>query len=545
MITYPIRLLFVGLYRFWLGVKQTLFRPSGSVLELNVSDIPDQPSPVPFLQGGLSLFDYRRMLKRAASDPTVEGVILRIDGLGDTGFGTIEELRELLRKFARSGKFTVAYLNGTDTRGYYLASICNRIFLQPSAALGPLGLHVQQPFLRGTLEKLGIEPKIERVGDYKSAADTVNRKKISPEHKEMMNWILDELYEEITGEIHARRGIEQEAVKDLFDEGFLDAASAQEAGLVDELGHQHELEEWVEDRTSHASYTPRAGEDYAHLQIPSDVSWRPPERIAVLYADGPIHEGRGTLIPNSTVGARTVLDTLKDLRDSGAYDGILFRVNSPGGSAVASDTIAREIQRMRNREETPVVASMGDVAGSGGYYISVLADPIYANRTTITGSIGVVMGKFDVSDLQQKMDYRTHDLTRGKRADMISPSRGWKSGEKKKLSSMMEGVYDRFVSVVQEGREKDRDAIEDVAQGKVWTGRQARENGLIDETGGFDDALRHLRSRMGLSGDTPIKLDPKPARHFQLLGSIGFPLSLLKSVFGKTLGRFLPMDLRL
>ncbi len=492
MITYPLRLLFIALYKSWLGLKQTLFRSSGSVLELNVSEIPEQPSPISFLKGDLSLFDYRTILKRASADPNVDGLVLRIDDLGGTGFGPIEELREFLRTFARSGKFTVAYLDGTDTRGYYLASICDRIFLQPSAALGPLGLHVQQPFLRGTLDKLGIEPKMERKGAYKTAADALNRKTMSDEHEEMLNWLLDDLYDELIEEIHARRGLERETIRDRFDEGFLDGPAAKDAGLVDDLFHTHELEEWIDERTS-GSHTPRSAERYVSCTIPSDVSWRPPQRIAVLYADGPIHGGQGSVFPQPTVGERTITKTLRDLREDGRYDGILFRVNSPGGSAVASDTIAREIQRMRTNEDTPVVASMGGVAGSGGYYISVLADPIYANHTTLTGSIGVVMGKFNIEELQEKIDYRTRSVTRGKRADMISPNRGWNYGEKKKLTSMMDNVYDRFVDVVEEGRDREREAIEDVAQGKVWTGRQARDNGLVDETGGFEEALRHLR----------------------------------------------------
>jgi protease-4 len=495
-----------------------VFRPPESVLELDISSISEQPNPISWLGGGgNSLLEYRRMLKRAAKDPNIEGVLLRINGLEETGFGSIEELREQIRKFSRSGKFTVAYVDSVGTRAYYLASICDQVFMNPTAALGPLGLHMQQSFLKGTLEKLGIRSHLERIGDYKSASERFEREEMSPEHEEMINWLLDDLYGEIITEVHARRGLSRETVRDLFDEGFLQASEAKETGLVDDLVHQQDLEEWIREHAG--SYRPVASDTYLGRRLPSEVSWQSPRRVAVLYADGPIHSGDGTLMPDATVGSRTMRKTLRDIRESAQYEGILFRVNSPGGSAVASDKIAREIQRTRTEEELPVVTSMCDVAGSGGYYISALSEPIYANRTSITGSIGVVMGKFTVEELHDKIGYRTQQVTRGERADMNSSTREWTDDEHEKIVSLMSHTYDQFVDVVQEGRNRSREEIEEVAQGKVWTGRQAEGHKLVDELGGFDEALQHVRSKAGLSDEDTVRLDPYPVQHFSLFGS--------------------------
>jgi protease-4 len=530
MLTYLIRWFFVLLYRSWLHVAQCLFRSSDAVLELDVSGVSEQPMPFSWLgDGGNSLLTYRRLLKRAANDPNIEGVILRVRQLDDTGFGVLEELREQVRKFSRSGKFTVASLDSVGTRAYYLASICDRIVMNPTAALGPLGLDMQQSFLKGTLDKLGIRSRLERIGEYKSAPEMFNREEMSPEHEEMVNWLLDDLYEEVVTEVHARRGLSRESVFSLFDEGFLTASQALEGGLVDDVVHQNDLEEWVREQAG--AYNPVQADTYTGRRLPAEVSWRSPRRIAVLYADGPIHSGNGRVLPDSTVGDETMLKTLRDLRDSGRYEGILFRVNSPGGSAVASDKIAREVQRTQEEASVPVVTAMAGVAGSGGYYISALSETIYANRTTITGSIGVVMGKFTIEELQDQMGYRTQHVTRGERADMNSPTRDWKPEEREKVVSLMEHTYDRFVDVVEEGRDQSRERIEEVAQGKVWTGRQAKEHKLVDHLGGFDDALRHLRSRAGITDDAPIRLDPYPVNYLNLFDSmVGVVLRRVKSV---------------
>ncbi len=530
MLTYPIRWFFVFLYRSWLHVAQHLFRSSGAVLELDISGVTEQPMPFSWWSdGGNSLLTYRRLLKRAARDPNIEGVILRIRQLDDTGFGVLEELREQVRKCSRSGKFTVASLDSVGTRAYYLASICDRIVMNPTAALGPLGLDMKQSFLKGTLDKLGIRSRLERIGKYKSAPEMFNREEMSPEHEEMVNWLLDDLYEEVVTEVHARRGLSRETVRSLFNEGFLTASEARDGGLVDDVVHQNDLEEWVREKAG--AYNPVQADAYAGRRLPAEVSYRSPRRIAVLYADGPIHSGNGKVLPNPTVGDETMLNTLRDLRESDQYEGILFRVNSPGGSAVASDKIAREIQRTQEDASIPVVTGMASVAGSGGYYISALSDTIYANRTTITGSIGVVMGKFTIEELQDRVGYRSQHVTRGDRADMNSPGRDWKSEEREKVVSLMEHTYDQFVDVVEEGRDQSRDRIEDVAQGKVWTGRQARDRKLVDRIGGFDEALRHLRSRAGISDDVPIRLEPYPVNYLNLFGSVtGMVLQRVKSI---------------
>ncbi len=530
-IYYPIRLLFVGLYRMWLGLKQRLFRHSEAYIELEVRGIVPRSEPFGmFGTGRMSLFDYRQILKRAKKDPNIEGLILRIQSLGGAGLGTIEEFRELLREFGHAGHFTAAYLEEADTRAYYLATACKRIFMVPSGTLGPLGLHMQQPFFRNTLEKLGIEPELQHIGEYKTASDMFTREDASEAHREMLDWLLSGLYDEIIRDIHVRRGLSEEEVREGFDEGLLNGQHAKELGFVDDLFYEQDLEEWIREQTDDR-YHPVDDMAYRWRRIPRDVSWVPPRRVALLYACGSIHSGEGQFFPNPTVGSRSVVKSLRQVRTSPAIEGVLLRINSGGGSATASDVIAREIQRVRDEEDLPVVASMSDVAASGGYYISVFSEPIIANRVSITGSIGVVLGKFNTEELQEKSGVNTEHFKRGERAGMLSPLRRLRDDEEEKLGDMMEHVYDQFLEVVKEGRGGEKDEWEEVAEGRVWTGKQAVARNLVDRTGSFDDAIQQVRSRMNASSDAPIHIVPMPAWKMDLFGSMGAGLlNILQTV---------------
>lgn len=530
---YPLRFLFIGLYKAYLHICQALYA-SNAFVDISIDGIQQQPISIPFFgPQGQNLFQFREMLKRAARDPNVRGIVIRIHSLEGAGLASIEEIREQIRKFNRSGKFSVAYLQEADTRAYFLASACEKVFMQPSGTLGPLGLHMQQPFLRKTLDKIGIEPELEHIGDYKTASDTFMREDASEAHRDMMNWLLDHLYEEIVTEIQVRRGLSPDHIREAFDEGFLDGEQARDWNLVDELMHENNLEDWIRDRCSD-QFTPVDDQRYRGRSLPGQTSWLPPSRIAILHAGGAIHTGEGQVMPNPTVGSSTIIKTLRELRGPGGPEGILLRINSPGGSAVASDAIAREIQHTRESDHMPVVASMGDVAASGGYYISALSRPVYAGRTTLTGSIGVVMGKFNAEELLEKAGVETENFKRGDRADLLSVTKGLEDEERTKLISMMERVYEQFLDVVEEGRNIDREKLEDLAEGRVWTGKQAQNHGLVDRTGGIDDALRKVRSQAGIDPDAPVRLIPFPHRHMNLFGSpAGVMTTILKYIPGR------------
>jgi protease-4 len=359
------------------------------------------------------------------------------------------------------------------------------------------GLAAEVTFFRGTLDKLGVEAQFEGVGKYKNAPNQLTEKGFTEPHREQMNALVESLFSEYAAGIAESRGLADDAVRALIDRGPFRAVEAKQAGLVDELLYRDEVETRVPGgrRLAVAPYV-RAGRGSAFDRRP---------RIAIVYAAGDLMPGDSQESPfGSTAGADTIIQGLRAARDDHAVRAIILRVDSPGGSGTASDAIWREVQLARKAK--PVVASMGDYAASGGFYVAMGADAIVAEPGTITGSIGVFSGKLSFRDFYAKLGISQETVSRGRNAALFSSYEPWSEADRAKVREMNRAFYDTFVSKAAEGRRKTKEQIEAVAQGRVWTGREALDAGLVDELGGLDGAVRVARKRAGIAAGEEVQL---------------------------------------
>jgi protease-4 len=386
-----------------------------------------------------------------------------------------------------------------------LATGCPEIWLQPSGELGLMGIAAETTFLRGALDKLGVEPQLDKRYEYKSAADRVMRKEFTPEHREAIDRVLASSWAYAVDAIATARSLEPDAVRAVADRAPLSAADARDAGLVDRLGYRDEV---------YADVRRRVGDD---VQLLFADQWSPrrkaaalvkrhKEVVALVDGHGEIVVGRSRATPRGQLlGSTSVAAALRAARENEQVRAVVFRVDSPGGSAVASDTIWREVQ-LTKQAGKPVIVSMGDLAGSGGYYISCPADVILAQPSTITGSIGVVGGKAVISELLEKhLGLTTGAVEHGGSARMYSLRRGFSDDERARLGEMLDRVYREFVQKVADGRGMEYDAVHAIARGRIWSGADAASNGLVDELGGLRDAADLARQRAGLPADAPVR----------------------------------------
>jgi len=459
-----------------------------------------------------SMADLWAGLARARNDPQVVGLSVYLRN-ARFGFGKAQELRYLLESFQESERFVNCFLEtaGEGTNGtlaYFLVSACDHITLAPLGDINLVGLFSDAYFLKGTLDKLKIETDLSHAGQYKSAAEQFTNTAHSPAAEEALSSVLDDLFDQIVTAIAEDRDLTVEAVRDLIDRAPLTADEALQEGLVDSLGYPDEYEDSLSELFSEE---PRlvALSDYAPPGIPLAAS-----RVAVVFTQGTIVRGSNGTDPWSQqrfAGSETLGAILRELADDPGVPAVILRVDSPGGSALASDLMLREVIRLAERK--PLVVSMSDVAASGGYYIASMATGIVAEPTTITGSIGVVGGKFVLRRFQEDLLGITHDtLARGANADFFSSLDHFSPEQAQHYERLMGRIYDAFVGHVAEGREMTRAAVEAVAQGRIWTGRQALENGLVDQLGGLDVALDLARQQAGLETGESIAIDfyPRP-----------------------------------
>jgi protease IV len=383
----------------------------------------------------------------------------------------------------------------------YLASACSRIALSPAGELNFLGLWADSLFLRGSLDKLRIEPSFLAAGRYKSAAEAWTEVEHSPAAREAVETLLDGFYAQIIGGVAAARGLAPDAVRALVDESPLSPERARAAGLVDLVEYPDELRERLESETGTTRWV-----DLAEYGRAAERRARARSRrgeIAVVFAQGTILRGAGGIDPWTGarfLGPEGVGATLAELAEDDRVRAVVLRVDSPGGSAVASDLLSRRVERLRARK--PVVVSMSDVAASGGYYLAAKASRILAEPGTLTGSIGVVAGKLATGRFERELLGATRDpLARGANAGIYSSSRPFDERERALLERRIAEIYERFLALVAEGRSLSRPAVESAAQGRVWTGEDALRFGLVDALGGLDDAVAVARELAGLSAD--------------------------------------------
>jgi len=452
-------------------------------------------------------------LRKARVDSRVSAILLKPTGFESPFWGKVQEIRDAVIDFKRSGKPVYAYLENGGDREYYLATAADKIFLMPSSPLDLKGVATYQLFLRGTLDKIGAYPDLHHIGDYKTAINLFTEKGYTPAQKEMDESLNLDLYEQLVRGIADGRRKRDAEVRALVDQGPFLPEDALRAGLVDDVKYADQVEEAL--RAVKKTGDRRIdGDDYARIS-PTSLGLNRGPRIAVIVASGTITSGKSGFDPvnGSIVGAETLIDYIKQARRDSSIKAIVLRVDSPGGSAAASDAIWRELNiTKRERADRPLVASMSDLGASGGYYIAMPAHVIVAQPSTLTGSIGIFGGKIVTGGVYEKLGARIQSTSIGKHAEMESPARPFNAEELKKVDEQLQAFYDQFVEKVAAARRSTPEKIDQIAQGRVWTGRQAKENGLVDELGGLDRAIAVAKQRAKIPADREVELVLYPPR---------------------------------
>jgi protease-4 len=465
--------------------------------------------------GSRSFFSVINCLRRGARDPRIRELVVKMDGI-NLSFASAQELRDALAEFHNKNKKMAIFISRGGNLDYYVASIADNIYMEPTGLLELKGLAATATFYTGTLEKLGIKAEILHTGPYKTYGDAFTEKSLTPEAKEQIDWLLDDLYDQFVNGISTGRHTLPDKVKELIDSGPYTAQDAYKAGLIDELKYYDEISEdegsWITGVVDLCNFY--AIPDY-------NPRWSDPQKIAVVYADGSIVQGESgrSLLEGRTVGSKTLVKSLERLREDDQIKAVVLRVNSPGGDIFASEDIFRQLERLKGKK--PLIISMGGEAASGGYYISSSGDEIMASPGTITGSIGVVMGKVDLSGLYEKIGLGHETLKRGTHADIRSTTRPATSEELEMVEKMMWEYYGDFVSKVSASRKIDSDSVNAIGGGRVWTGHQALERGLVDRYGGIWEAIDEARQKAGISARDKLEIAVYPAYGLRLLPNIG------------------------
>src|SRR4051812_33592381 len=449
-------------------------------------------------------------LRRAKVDTRIRAVLIKPTGFDSPFWGKVQEVRDAMLDFKTSGKPLYAYLEYGGDREYYLATAADKIYLMPSTSLDLVGAATYQLFLRGTLDKFGAFPDLHHIGDYKTAVNTFTQTGYTAAHKEMDDSLNRGLFAQIVSGIAGGRKKQEAEVRKLIDEGPFLPEEALRDGLVDDV----QYEDQVSDKLKEGDSRQIDGEDYARTSDSSLGLNRGP-RLAVIYAAGTINSGKSGYDPvnGAVVGSDTLIEYIRQARRDNSVRGIVLRIDSPGGSATASDAIWRELMIARNeREDRPIVASMSDLAASGGYYIAMAAGTIVAQPSTLTGSIGIFGGKIVTGGLYEKLGARVESTSVGRHAEINSPVRPYNPEEVKKLDEQLQAFYDQFVEKAASSRHSTPEKIDALAQGRVWTGRQAKQNGLVDELGGLDRAVAVAKQRAKIAADSDVELVVYPPR---------------------------------
>jgi protease IV len=505
--------------------------PNGCVLELDLRSVPPETSgfdPLAIITGGsrpATLRDTVVAIHRAAEDPRVAGLIARVQ-LSASPSAAVQELRDAIAAFS-AVKPSLAWAETyPGTLSYYLASAFGEVWMQPSGSVGLIGFASNATFLRDAFDKAGIEAQFVARGEYKSAANRFTEHGFTEAHREAVTRMLDSLQEQVWQAIGQSRNFDSGVLDTLADRAPLLREDAVTSGLVDRIGFRDEAYdriaelvgvEDVSDKTApprlYVSRYAGAARSRLSAPVPSVPGLRSKPTVAVINLDGTIVDGRGgpQFLPfgASTVGGDTIAAALREAAADDSVSAIVLRVNSPGGSVNASETIWREVKRARKRGK-PVVASMGAVAASGGYYVSVAADAIVANPGTITGSIGVITGKLVIRDLLERLGVGSDTVRTNANADAWAIDAPFTPEQRADREAEADLVYADFVERVADGRNLTTDAVDRVARGRVWTGADAHERGLVDELGGFRTALRRAKILAGLEEDTDVRIVSYP-----------------------------------
>jgi len=448
-------------------------------------------------------------LRKAKVDRRVTSIIIRPVSTAAL-WGKVQEVRDAIADFRRSGKPAIGFLEYGGEQEFYLVSACDKVFLSPTATLDLTGIASYELFLRGTLDKIGAYPDTMHIGEYKTASNNFTETTYTRAHREMAESLNADLYEQLVRGLADGRHKKESEVRQLIDHGPFLPEDAIRAGLIDDVAYEDEIDDKVKLSPSGTAHF-LANDDYRHTS-PMSLGLNRGPRIAVIYATGIIASGESNYdsASGAVVGSETMLDYLRKARADSSIKAIVLRVDSPGGSAIASDVIWREVMLTRNVK--PVVASMSDVAASGGYYISMPATAIVAEPATLTGSIGVVMLKFVIDGTLKKLGMNMEGVKDGRYADLYSPVKPFTPEERARVQEQMQATYDTFVEKAAQGRNTTPEKIDSIAQGRVWTGAQAKKLGLVDDLGGLERALAVAKQRAKLSPDSEVELVVYPGK---------------------------------
>jgi protease-4 len=457
----------------------------------------------------LALRTLVNRLASAAEDPNVVGLLAKLGATSIT-LAQAQELSDAVGRFRARGKEAIAWAEtfgelGRATTAYVVAAGFGELWLQPSGSVGLMGAAAAGTFVRGALDRAQVEPLFAQRYEYKNAADTFLRKEFTEAHREATERLAESAYEQVVSAVSVGRRLPADRVRELIDRAPIPAAEAQEAGLVDHLGYRDAVREAVDRRWPEKPtllYVSRYQRRWDSVRRARQAR-RP--AVGLIEAVGQIRTGRSKPGPvGRAAGSDTVAAAFRAAVKDERTKAIVFRVNSPGGSYVASDTIWREVCRAREAAK-PVVVSMGDVAGSGGYFVAMAADVIVAEPATLTGSIGVLGGKLQTKGLFERLGVNVESLGLGQHALMFSSQTGFSEDEWAKLDEWLDFVYDDFTAKVARGRAMTREAVYEVARGRVWTGADAAERGLVDELGGLRRAVEIARQRADLPPDARLR----------------------------------------
>ncbi|TMW99818.1 hypothetical protein EJD97_001916 [Solanum chilense] len=479
----------------------------GSVLTMKLrNEISDQLQSR--FSSGLSLPQICENLMKAAYDPRISGVYLHIEPLG-CGWGKVEEIRRHILDFRKSGKFIVGYAPACGEKEYYIGCACQELYVPPSAYFALYGLTVQASFLGGVFEKVGIEPQVQRIGKYKSAGDQLMRKSISDENREMLTALLDNIYGNWLEKVALTKGKKIEDIEQFVNDGVYQVERLKEESWITDIKYDDEVMSMLKERLGISKDENLPEVDYRKY---SKVRrWTLgltgyKDQIAVIRASGSISRTRGPFSSSSSgIIAEKLIEKIRSVRESKRFKAVVLRIDSPGGDALASDLMWREIRLLA--ESKPVIASMADVAASGGYYMAMATQAIVAENLTLTGSIGVVTGKFNLGKLYEKIGFNKETISRGRYAELTAAEqRPFRPEEAELFAKSAQHAYTQFRDKAALSRSMTVDKMEEVAQGRVWTGKAALSRGLVDAVGGLSRAVAIAKQKANIPQDRQVSV---------------------------------------
>lgn len=496
-----------------------------SVLRLTVSGPVDEMSglalPIPGQPpSGLTTLEIWSSLRKAAVDSRIKAVIFEpvMPGLG---WATAQEIRGSIEKFRKdSGKPVYAIVRMPRMVDYYMASAADKVYASPEDMLLMQGMRLEMMYLKNTLDKIGVTVEVEHAGKYKDAGDQFTETSMRPETREVLTTVLDDLYNDFLTKTGASRKKSRDEMAAIIDQGPFTAGAAMNAGLLDGLKYEEQIKNEIKDELKLSEYKETSVKNYRDVS-PSSLGLSGDTSVAILTTQGAIIRGKSDAFSRSSMMASDSL--IADLRSLGKNDsikGVILRVDSPGGDAIASDEILHEVRALSKKK--PLIISMSDAAASGGYYISMTGDPIVAYPSTLTGSIGVIFTKPVLKGLYDKVGITKDSLSRGRNSAFLSDYVPLDENGRQKLNALVDDTYKAFLTRVSEGRKKSVEEITPLAQGRVWLGSQAKERGLVDELGGFDVALATLKKKANIPESDKLKIYVYPGKvsFFEMLTSL-------------------------